>query len=51
VSWLGVAPDLFDERIRNELKVIRQGRGVLYPIASLERWLEKPASTSIEEAA
>jgi len=48
---LGVSPDLFDARIRHELRAVRRGRVVLYPVAELERWLDANAEHVLEEAA
>ncbi len=36
---LGVSADHFDARIRHELRAVRRGRIILYPVAELEAWL------------
>jgi excisionase family DNA binding protein len=41
---LGVGRTTFDEHIAPELKKVRVGRRVLYPIPELERWLEQSAT-------
>jgi excisionase family DNA binding protein len=46
---LGVSRDYFDERVRPELRVVRRGRRVLVPVAELERWLDKHATSAIGE--
>ena len=43
---LGVSGDHFDRHVRHELRAVRSGRVALYPVAELERWLEKNAATS-----
>ena len=40
---LGVSVDFFDEHVSGELSCVRRGRLRLYPIAELERWLERAA--------
>ena len=37
---LGISADLFDARVRHELRCVRRGRVVLYAISELERWLD-----------
>jgi excisionase family DNA binding protein len=41
---LGVSRDTFDEYIAPELRKLRVGRRVLYPVRELERWLEQSAT-------
>jgi excisionase family DNA binding protein len=41
---LGVSRDTFDEHVAPELRKVRVGRRVLYPIRELEHWLEQSAS-------
>jgi len=40
---LGVSVDFFDEHVADELPCVRRGRLRLYPVAELERWLERAA--------
>lgn len=46
---LGVSCDFFDERIRPELRCVRRGRKVLYPVSEIEKWLERTAATALED--
>jgi excisionase family DNA binding protein len=41
---LGVSRDTFDEHVAPELRKVRVGRRVLYPVRELERWLEQSAT-------
>jgi hypothetical protein len=41
---LGISRDLFDEHVAPELRKVRAGRRVLYPVRELERWLEQSAT-------
>jgi excisionase family DNA binding protein len=41
---LGVSRTTFDEHIAPELRKVRVGRRVLYPIRELDRWLEQSAT-------
>ena len=41
---LGVSRTTFDEHVAPELRKVRAGRRVLYPIRELERWLEQAAT-------
>lgn len=41
---LGVSRDTFDEHIAPEVRKVRAGRRVLYPVRELERWLEQSAT-------
>jgi len=43
---LGVSDDHFDRHVRHELRAVRRGRVALYPVAELERWLEKNAAST-----
>lgn len=40
---LGVSVDFFDDHVEHELRCVRRGRRRLYPLAELERWLERSA--------
>lgn len=40
---LGVSVDFFDDHVSHELRCVRRGRRRLYPVAELERWLERAA--------
>ena len=48
---LGVSEDDFDARIKSELRCVRSGRLKLYPVAELQRWLEKSAAAILDEEA
>jgi hypothetical protein len=48
---LGVSDEVFDEHIRPQLRVIRCGRVLLYPVADIERWIRESSSAPIEDAA
>jgi hypothetical protein len=37
--------------VRSELRAVRRGRLVLYPVNELEQWLEVNASLVLEDAA
>jgi hypothetical protein len=41
---LGISRDLFDEHVAPELRKVRAGRRVLYPVRELERWLDQSAT-------
>ena len=43
---IGVSVDHFDTAVRPELRAVRRGRVVVYPVRELERWLEKNAATA-----
>jgi excisionase family DNA binding protein len=45
---LGVSPDYFRENIAPELRIVRDGRLRLVPVAELQRWLERHASYAVE---
>jgi predicted DNA-binding transcriptional regulator AlpA len=45
---LGVSRDNFDEHIAPDLRRVRAGRRVLYPVKEIERWLEQNASRPLE---
>lgn len=47
---LGVSRDFFDARIADELRWVRRGRLKFVPVAELERWLEREATTTLGEA-
>jgi hypothetical protein len=48
---LGVSVEVFDERIRPELPIIRVAAVVTFPVRGLQTWLDRheepPASTSV----
>jgi len=48
---LGVSIDTFERRVMPDLRVTRIGARVLFPVASLERWIERnsarPLSTDL----
>jgi len=41
---LGLSRDAFDEYVAPELRRVRAGRRILYPVRELERWLEQSAT-------
>jgi hypothetical protein len=45
---LAVSEDYLDEQIRPELRVVRRGRRVLFPVKELERWLDRQASLAFD---
>lgn len=45
---LGVSEDYLDEHIRPEVRVVRVGRRVLFPMKELERWLELHSSLALD---
>lgn len=46
---IGVGPDFFDANVRPQLRLIRQGRKVLVPVAELERWTEESAEQPLAD--
>jgi hypothetical protein len=48
-SALDVSVSTFDQHIRPELKAIRRGATVLYPVAALERWAIESAEYVLPE--
>jgi hypothetical protein len=46
---LGVSADFFDERIRDELRLVRRGRLVFVAVSELERWLDSEAARVLED--
>jgi hypothetical protein len=48
---LGVGITTFKTRIAPELRVVRQGKVRLYPVADLERWLDANAERVLDDAA
>lgn len=48
---LGVGITTFKTKIAPELRVVRQGKVRLYPVAELERWLEENAERVLDDAA
>jgi excisionase family DNA binding protein len=45
---LAVSEDYLDEHIRPEIRVVRRGRRVLFPMKELDRWLEQHASLALD---
>lgn len=43
-GMLGVSVDFFDEHIEPELRSVRRGRRVLFPVCELEAWLDRNAT-------
>jgi excisionase family DNA binding protein len=41
---LGVSRDTFEEHVAPEVRKVRAGRRILYPVRELERWLEESAA-------
>jgi hypothetical protein len=39
--------DYFEEHVQPGLKVVRQGRKVLVPVAELERWVSEKAQRTL----
>lgn len=48
---LGVGLTTFKQRIAPELRVVREGKVRLYPVAELERWADERAERVIDDAA
>jgi len=48
---LGVSADYFHARIAPELRIVRDGRTKLVPVAELTRWLDEHAAYAIGRAA
>lgn len=46
---LGVSHDHFHKHIAPELRIVREGRVQLVPVAELQRWLDTHASYAIED--
>jgi len=47
-SAIGVSVDHFDAHVGHELRAVRRGRVVVYPVREIERWLERNAATALE---
>jgi len=47
---LGVSVDTLERHVMAELRVVRRGRLVLIPVRELERWLDRNAARTLEEA-
>jgi hypothetical protein len=45
---LGMSRDLFDARVRCELRLVRVGRKTVVPVRELERWLDRSAAHPLE---
>jgi excisionase family DNA binding protein len=41
---LGVSEDFFCRHIRSELRAVRRGAKVLFPVSELQSWLERSAA-------
>ena len=48
---LSMSVDSLERYVMPEVRVVRQGRLVLIPIAELERWLEHNAALTLERGA
>lgn len=46
---LGVGLTTFKEKIAPELRVIREGKVRLYPVAELERWADERAERALDD--
>ena len=46
---IGVSTDFFEQHVQPDLKVIRQGRKVLVPVAELEAWLAEHAQRTLAD--
>ena len=44
---IGVSTDFFEQHVQPDLKVVRQGRKVLVPVAELERWVAERANRTL----
>lgn len=47
-SALGIGMTSFELYVAPQLRSIRQGRLVLYPVRELERWVEENAALALE---
>jgi excisionase family DNA binding protein len=47
---LGVSRDFFDKHIGPELRIVRRGRLKLIPVKELERWVEREAALTWDDA-
>jgi len=47
---LGVSVDTLERHVMGDLRVVRRGRLVLIPVRELERWLDRNAARTLEEA-
>jgi len=48
-ACLGLSVDAFDEHVRFEIKTIRKGRLVLFPVEELQRWAQRNAAMVLED--
>jgi hypothetical protein len=48
---VGMHVKTFDKKVRPELRAIRDGKTLLFPVAELERWLDENAEKVLTEAA
>ena len=44
---IGVSTDFFEAHVQPDLRVVREGRKVLVPVAELERWVRERAATTL----
>lgn len=44
---IGVSVDFFEQHVQPDLKVVRQGRKVLVPVAQLEHWVSENAQRTL----
>jgi hypothetical protein len=46
---IGISRDLFDARVRSDLRLVRIGSKAVVPVRELEKWLERNAAHPIGE--
>jgi hypothetical protein len=46
---LGISVEVFDKHVRSEVPAVRVGGVVTYPVAGLQRWLEKNAARVLDQ--
>jgi excisionase family DNA binding protein len=44
---IGVSVDFFEQHVQPDLKLVRQGRKVLIPVAELEAWVSENAQRTL----
>lgn len=44
---IGCSTDFFEQHVQPDLRVVREGRKVLIPVAELERWVTERASRTL----
>ncbi|MHB8469997.1 MAG: hypothetical protein ACYDCH_09615 [Gaiellaceae bacterium] len=47
---LSMSVDSFERHVQADLRLVRKGRLVLVPVRELERWLEKNAYLTLDDA-